>query len=384
MGMRLKTLSDAQISCGTRVLVRGDFDVASRNGKIKDDFRLQAILPTVQFIDRRGGYIRFMGHFGRPGGRKMARFSLKPVAARLSKILHRKIIFINNPREFNQDNNHASDILFFENLRFFKEEEENSPLFARRLARWGDLYIDDAFANAHRAHASMDKIGRILPSAAGMRFAKEVEILSRVLHSPRYPAVAVLGGAKLETKLPLIERFLKMGYEVLVGGALINTIFYAKNMTIGKSSVNSRLVPLLRRIISNPHLHLPVDLHVARSVKSDPRISEIGAVHGDEVNCDIGPVTIKNFGSLIRRAKTIVWNGPLGFAERREFAKGTVAVARVIVKSRTFSVVGGGDTVALLSQYGVLKGFSHVSTGGGAMLEFLAGKKLPGVEVLKQ
>lgn len=381
--MRIKTLSDVKIPRGARVLVRGDFDAVIQNGKIKDDFRLSAILPTIQLIARRGGRLRLMGHLGRPHGKRAAHLSLKPVALYLSRILKRKIIFMDDPRRFDPEKDRSSNILFFENLRFFKGEEENSYLFAERLARWGDVYIDDAFANAHRAHASMDRIGRRLPSAAGLRFAQEVDTLSRLLHDLRYPALAVLGGAKLETKLPFIEKFLKMGYEVLVGGALANTIFYAKKIPLGKSPINIRLVSLLRRIIANPHLHLPVDFSVAPSVKSSSRISAVDGVRRGEINCDIGPATVRNFSALIGRAQTVVWNGPLGFAERRRFAQGTVAVARAITGGRAFSLVGGGDTIALLSQYGALKGFSHISTGGGAMLEFLAGKKLPGVEVLK-
>ena len=368
-----------RISRGARVLVRGDFDVAVKDGKIKDDFRLRAILPTIQYIDKCGGRIRFMGHLGRPRGKRVPHMSLKPVAAHLSRTLKRRIIFIDDPRAFDPEQDRSLDILFFENLRFFNGEEKNSLQFARRLARWSDIYLDDAFANAHRSHASVDRIARLLPSAAGLRFAQEVKVLSHLFRAPRYPAVAVLGGAKLETKLPLIERFLKTGYDVLVGGALVNPVIpFINKRGISKKS-NS-----IRRIISNPRLHLPADLCVALSAGSRPRIVQIGDIRRDEVNYDIGPATVKNFCTLIHRAKTIVWNGPLGFAERKEFAKGTVAVARAITKSRAFSVVGGGDTVTLIAHYGVLKGFSHVSTGGGAMLEFLAGKKLPGVEALRQ
>ncbi|MBI2122181.1 MAG: phosphoglycerate kinase [Candidatus Sungbacteria bacterium] len=374
--MRIKTLSDVRISRGTRVLLRGDFDVAVRAGKIKDDFRLRAIIPTIEFIIGHGGCPRLMGHMGRPHGKKTAQASLKPVAEYISRALRRRVLFVGDPRIFDKNMDGRQEILFFENLRFFKGEEENSSLFARRLSRWGDLYIDDAFANAHRAHASVDKIARLLPSAAGLRFIEEVKALGRLLQGPRRPAVAVLGGAKLETKLPLIERFLKIGYEVLVGGALVNPAL--------PFIINKRNLSPLRRIISSPRLHLPVDLRVARSVRSRTRISGIGAVRAGEINYDIGPETIQSFCASIRRAKTIVWNGPLGFAEYRKFAKGTVAIARAIAGSGTFSVMGGGDTIALLSQYGVLKGFSHISIGGGAMLEFLAGKKLPGVEVLRK
>ena len=401
--MNLRLLSDAPIHKGTRVLVAVNLDVAMAGGKIRDDFKIREAVPTLKFILRKGGRVRIVSYLGRPGGKVVSDLSMRPVARRLARLLKRKVVFLSDPFDsvtFSRYRD-ASDILFFENTRFWPGEEENSKYFAARLGRWGDLYINEAFAHSHRAHASVSALSRILPAYAGLHLEREVRALESLLTHPRRPFVAVLGGAKLETKLPLIRRFLRDADAVLVGGALANTILALRGDIVGKSLISVGTNPNLR-LLQHKKLHLPTDAAVIRSpnevslaslmreakLTSRPmsnRICPIRAVKNNEYIMDIGFDTQKRFAALLQEAGTIVWNGPLGFAEVSVFAKGTIAVAKAIrSRRRAFTVVGGGDTIAALGRYNLLKGFSHISTGGGAMLEFLAGKKPSGLEALRQ
>lgn len=382
--MRLRTLKSADIKKGTRIILRADFDVALRGNKVLEDFRIKEVIPTIKFILAKGGRLRIISHLGRPGGRRVDALSMCGVALYLKKLLKRKIVFVSDPfkRDLFTKLNSSSDVIFFENLRFFKGEEKNSSDFAKGLACWGDAYVNEAFAVSHRKHASVSALARFLPSFAGLHFEKEIASLNRVLYNPRRPLVAVLGGAKLETKLPLVEKFLEKGGEVLLGGALVNTILSSRGIFMGSSAVDGGPKLKLRKL-SSPHLHLPVDFYVASSQMVKERAAGIGDLKIKEINFDIGPETCALFASVVKRARTIVWNGPMGLAENPKFSHGTKSVAGAIKKAKAFRVVGGGDTVAILRKYGLLKGFDHVSTGGGAMLEFLAGKKLPGIEALK-
>lgn len=349
--MKLKTLKEARIRRGARVILRADLDVGVKNGRVVDDLRIRAGLATIRYLLRCGASIRIVGYLGRPQGKRNKRLSLEPVARLLRRILKRRVVFLPNPfsKESIRKHLRSRDIIFFENIRFWPKEQENSISFARRLADWGDYYVNDAFANSHRREASIAALAALLPSFAGLRLAKEVSVLEKVLRNPARPLVVIIGGVKLETKLPAVRLFLKDADKVLVGGAIAN------------------------ELLANPEFVRHKKIHLP-----------LGGVGNARPYKDIDGKTVRLFVSLIKDARTIVWNGPLGVAEIPKFTQGTKAIARALARSKAFTVVGGGHTIAALRQYGLLNGFSHVSTGGGAMLEFLAGKKLPGVEALKK
>lgn len=385
---RLHLLNEADIKAGTRVIVRADLDVGVKNGKIADDFRLRAGLPTLRYLLELGARVRIVGYLGRPQGRQDKKLTLEPIARRLGALLRRKVVFVQDP--FNEGTMHkyrqSPEILLFENIRFWPEESQNNVVFARRIARWGDIYVNDAFANSHRSEASLVGLPKILSAYAGLRLTEEIAALQNIMVRPKRPLVAVLGGVKIETKLPFIRKFLRSADRVLVGGALANTILFLSGESIGRSVVDAGRQFTRRRLVKNRKLVVPRDVITARALSSraKPRLQEVGQIPVDEYILDIGPATRAEFIRELQRAKTIVWNGPLGIAEVPAFAKGTIAVARALQKSKGFTVVGGGDTIAVLNRYKLLKGFGHISTGGGAMLEFLSGKKLPAIEALKR
>lgn len=383
--MKLRVINSRHIGKGDRIILRPDFDLTVIKGRIQDDFRLKEVLPVIKFILKAGGRLRVISHLGRPGGKFTSSLSLKPIAMHLERMLRRRIIFLRNPfseaifRRYKD----SKEIIFFDNIRFFPGEEENDRIFASRLARWGGVYINEAFANSHREHASIVGIPRFLPSYAGFRLEKEVRSLEKVLRRSHHPLVSILGGAKLETKLPLVKKFLSMGADIIVGGALANNFFLAKGFGVGKSRVDSDLIEHVKPFLKNPRLYLPLDLLVSRKVGERSRVIDPGNMRKDEIAFDVGPRTVDQISRVLHGARTIVWNGPLGMAEIRQFSLSTIKTARIISRLRAFSVLGGGDTVSILRKYGVLRGFSHISTGGGAMLEFLAKGDLPGLKVLR-
>lgn len=377
--MNFRRLSDNILMPGMRVLVRADFDVALDGGIIADASRIEAVLPTVRFLLEHKAKVRLIAHLGRPDGVRRDGFGLAPVARFLSSALKRDVSLVADP--FGSDLPDA-DIMLFENLRFWPGEEGNDPAFASALAVHGDIYVNEAFA-AYRGHASVVLLPRLLPAYAGFHLVQEVEALEHVLERPEHPFVAVLGGAKIETKLPLILRFLRDADAVIVGGALANTIFALRGNTIGKSRADMTNIDDLS-FLASPKLVLPSDVLVAPRLAAgaSPTPRQIGEVRDDEYIADIGPETVRGCVALLKDAKTIVWNGPLGYAEVPEFSGGSRALADVILASGGFTVVGGGDTLALLARYDIPKTFTHVSTGGGAMLAFLAGEPLPGLVAL--
>lgn len=370
-----------------RVLIRIDGDVAMKQGRVSDDFRIKQALPTIKAVLRHGGRIRIISHRGRPHGSSISSLTQKPISICLSRLLKKKIVFVNDP--FSDATfkklNESSDILFFENIRFWKGEEENDTSFARMLACWGDIYINDAFANSHRNHASVLALARELFSCAGMNLEKEVCMLERVMVNPERPLVAILGGAKLETKVPLIKHFLASADHVLIGGAIANTLLALQGYNVGKSLVDQGGGDR-KKLFSHKKLHLPSDVVVTKSLSrsSSMRSCDIEDVAPDEYIVDIGAQTFKRFSTLLAESRMVVWNGPMGFAEMPAFAKGTTHLAGAIRRTHAFKIVGGGDTIALLRTYNVLRGFTYVCTGGGAMLEFLSGKKLSPIEALKK
>ena len=384
--MKLRTIQSAPIKRGARVILRADFDVAMKNGRVVEDFRIKANISTIRYLLKKGAHIRIIAHLGRPHGKIDMKFSLRPVARRLSALLKKKIIFVSDP--FRGDSfekyDTTSDMVMFENLRFWRGEERNDVKFARALAQWGDVYINEAFANVHRAHASMVALTRILPSFAGFVLAKEIFYLGQALKSVSRPLAVLVGGAKLETKLPVIREFLKRNARVLVGTALSNTFFLAQGMQIGRSVVDRTLVPMALQLLKNrQNLFLPVDIRMIRGSGKFQQTLVVGHnMKKDQCITDIGPKTVRGFSTTLKSAKTIVWSGTVGVAE--QFPQGTRALAETIRRSHAMKIVGGGDTIAFLHRHKLLHGFTHVSTGGGAMLEFLAGKKLPGIEALKK
>jgi len=383
----LRTIKQIVWKPRLRVLIRIDGDVAMKGNRISDDFRIKQALPTIKAVLRHGGRIRIISHRGRPHGSPVPSLTQRPISLCLSRLLKKKIVFVKDPfneavfKKFDE----SSNILFFENIRFWKGEEENDVLFARMLARWGDICINDAFANSHRDHASVLALARELPSYAGINLEKEVLTLERVIVSPERPLVAILGGAKLETKVPLIKRFLVSADHVLIGGAIANTLLVAQGYGVGKSLVDKEKGSSVKLLLSKK-LHLPSDVIVTKSLSSSSsmRSCDVNDVAPDEYIVDIGPKTLKRFSALLAMSGMVVWNGPMGFAEMPAFAKGTTHLASAIRRTHAFKIIGGGDTIALLRTYHVLRGFTYVCTGGGAMLEFLSGKKLSPIEVLRK
>ena len=373
---------------GKRVIVRADFDVPVIKGRVGEEFRVRANFATLAFLLRAGAHIRIISHMGRPGGKKEKKLSLRPIAAFLQKAINQKIIFIDDPLSERtwQRHNHSEKILFFENLRFWAGEEANDLAFAKSMARWGDIYVNEAFASAHRSHASIDALARMLPHYAGIHLAKEISVLTRILLHPLHPFVAILGGAKLETKLPLIHRFLTSADFVLVGGALANSIFFLRGNEMGKSRPDNISAIGSSQLFAAKKLILPFDVVTTKKIARSSRVTirRPTEVRQDEYAVDIGPETLTHFVEIAKRAQTVVWNGPLGLCEVSPFNKGTERFMRALARQKSFRVIGGGDTITVLGKNSMLDKFSHVSTGGGAMLEFLAGKKLPGIEALKK
>ena len=383
----LRTMKGIVWKPGLRVIIRIDADVAMKGGRISEDFRIRQALPTIRESLRHKAHIRIISHRGRPKGAPLASLTQRPISLCLSRLLKKKVVFVKDPFSKSAFTalNKSSDILFFENIRFWKGEEENNASFAHELARWGDIYINDAFANCHREHVSVLGITHELPSYAGMNLEKEVAVLGRVLTNPEHPFVAILGGAKLETKVPLIKKFLVLADHVLIGGAIANTLIAALGYNVGKSLVDEKKESAAKFLL-NKKLHIPSDVVVTKNLSgsSSMRVCAIHDVAPDEYIVDIGPATLKHFSSLLAASGMIVWNGPAGFAEVPDFAQGTIHLAHAVRRTSAFKIIGGGDTIALLRTYHALRGFTYISTGGGAMLEFLSGKKLSSIEALKK
>ena len=382
----MRGIADAPIVGGTLVVIRADCDIAMTGNRIADDFRLRAFLRTLRFLLERGARLRILAHRGRPGGAREPSMSLAPIGRWLARELGQRVVLVRDPFAAGALHKYrgSDDILLFENLRFWSGEEKNDPSFARALAAWGELYVNEAFADCHRTHASMVGLPRLLPSYAGLHLVKEISALERVMRDPARPLVAVFGGAKIETKIPLLRRFLRDADRVLVGGALANTLLAAQGRDIGKS-LAPRDVSGAHLLRAGKKLVLPLDVLATPALKkgSPRRVRTVDDIHADEYIADIGPASRALFTHIISSAETVVWNGPMGYAEVSAFGWGTAAIADAMRKNRGFTVVGGGDTLAAIARLRGTDGFGHVSTGGGAMLAFLSVGKLPGIEALK-
>jgi phosphoglycerate kinase len=381
---------------GKRVFIRVDFNVPlSEKNEVTDDTRIRLSLPTIRFVIEAGGESILASHLGRPKGKRDLKFSLAPVADRLSQLLGKQVTLapdcIGEEVQKQIERMKEGGVILLENLRFHPEEEKNEGNFSKALASLCDVYVNDAFGAAHRAHASTEGMTKYVKTvAAGFLMIKEIESLEKALINPQKPYVAILGGAKVSDKIGVVENLLNRVTTLLIGGGMAYTFLKAKGFEVGKSLVEENQMDfslnLLKRAEGNIRLILPADHVVAERMDTQARrrIVRNGRIPKDWVCLDIGPETVRVFSEEIRMAKTIVWNGPMGVFEMEPFSEGTFAIARAIADSSAFSIVGGGDSVAAVNKAGVADKIGHISTGGGASLEFLEGKKLPGIEALRK
>lgn len=389
--MTLKTLDGVDVA-GKRVIVRVDFNVPIENGQIQDDTRIRAALPTLRRLLDGGAALVLISHLGRPKGKVRPEFTLRPVAQRLSELLDRPVAIagdvIGDDARVKVTAAKPGDVILLENVRFEPGEEKNDDELARALAALGDLYVNDAFGAAHRAHASTAGIAGYLPAFAGDLMTSEVEALGALTGSPERPFVAILGGAKVSDKIGVIENLLSLVDAILLGGGMANTFLLAEGKAVGDSLVESDFVELASTIIRKAReqdvdLVLPVDVVAAQGLDGQAVTVDADTIPDGWAAYDIGPRTVDRFGEVIGNARTIFWNGPMGVFERSAFANGTLAVAKAVAESGAFTVIGGGDSVSAIEQSGLADKISHISTGGGASLEFIEGRTLPGIAVLQ-
>ena len=394
---QIRRIQDAEVA-GKRVLVRVDFNVPMKDGQVTDATRLVSAIPTIEYLTDAGAKVILLAHFGRPKGQRVPEMSLEPVAQPLADLLGVAVDFCTETTGDEALSAAADmqpgDVLLLENTRFRAGEEANDPAFAKDLADLGDIYVNDAFSAAHRAHASTEGVARLLPAYAGLAMQREIDHLVAALEAPERPVIALVGGAKVSTKLDLLKNLVKKVDILFVGGGMANTLLHAQGIGVGASLCERDLVDTARAILataeeSGCRIMLPSDVVVAKEFKPNPetRLAAVNDVADDEMILDCGPATVVALAMAMEEAKTLIWNGPLGAFETPPFETATVAAAQqaaTAVKERGLvAVAGGGDTVAALNQAGVSNDFSFISTAGGAFLEWMEGKVLPGVSVLR-
>ena len=391
-----KTIKDVEWS-GKRALVRCDFNVPLNDeGLITDDTRIKAALPTIEYLVEKGAKVVLMSHLGRPKGEPKEEFSLAPVAVRLSDLLDMPIVFAASDAVVDDfvketvDGLNDGEVALIENVRFRKEEEKNDPEFSKDLAELGDVFVQEAFGTAHRAHASTAGVADYLPCVSGFLIEKEVKFLGDALDDPKRPFVAIMGGAKVSDKITVIENLLEKVDSLIIGGGMMFTFYKAMGLEIGKSILDEEHVEVAGSLIKKAEekgvkLLLPVDVVLASEFSNDAetKIVDREEIPTDMMGMDIGPKSIDLFSEEISKANTVVWNGPMGVFEMPKFAEGTKSIAKALAESDCISVIGGGDSAAAVEQFGYGDKVTHISTGGGASLEFLEGKVLPGIAVIE-
>ena len=390
--MSKKTIRDIDVR-GKKVIVRCDFNVPlDDKGNITDDIRITAALPTIQYLIENKAKIILMSHMGRPDGEANMKYTLKPVAERLVKLLGQPVAFVSSPAVVDEHVKAAADrlgeghVLLLENLRFRKEETKNGEEFSKELASLAEIFVNDAFGTAHRAHSSTAGIAAFLPAVSGFLFEKEVKFLGGAVENPERPFVAIMGGSKVGDKILVIENLLKKVDTLIIGGGMMFTFFKAQGLEIGKSILDADNVGLAADLMKKAEeagvkLLLPVDTVAATefSNEAEADVYAKDAIPADRMGMDIGPESIKLFEEEIAKAKTIIWNGPVGVFEMPSFAEGTRSIAEALADSDGVTIIGGGDSAAAVELFGLAEEMTHISTGGGASLEFLEGKELPGV-----
>jgi phosphoglycerate kinase len=391
--MNKQTIRDIQWQA-RRALVRVDFNVPMADGKITDDTRMKAALPTIEYLRGAGAKVILMSHLGRPKGQPNEMYSLQPVADHLQALLPQvNVRFVEDcmgdQAEAAVRAMNPGDVLVLENTRFYAQEEKNEASFAQALSKLGDVFVNDAFGTAHRAHASTAGVAVFLPAVAGFLMEKEIDVMGTALSAPDRPFVAIIGGAKVSDKITVLENLMSKVNTLLIGGGMANTFLAGEGLELGKSLVETAAVETAQRLIHaakerGVNLLLPTDVVVAEAFAADAphQVREVQHIDREGMALDIGPQTVARYEEVIHAAKTVIWNGPMGVFEMPAFAKGTLSVAKAMAEVEGITIVGGGDSVAAVEQSGLAERMTHVSTGGGASLEFLEGKSLPGVAVL--
>jgi len=388
-----KTVRDVPLS-GKRVLMRADLNVPLDGGRITDDTRIRETLPTIEFCLKQGTGLILLSHLGRPDGTRNPKYSLKPVAQRLEKLLKRRVQFVDDclgpTVEQRVQQLKPGDVLLLENVRFYPEEERNDPAFAKSLAQVGEIYVNDAFGTAHRAHASTEGVAHHLPAVAGLLMEKEITYLGGALANPARPYVAILGGAKVSDKIGVLTTLLENVDRVLIGGGMSYTFLKAQGKSVGSSRIEHEKLELARQLLEKAAsrkvtVQLPADHVITTSLDPGTPVKTVtvGEIPEGWMGADIGPRTIKVFTADLADAKTVVWNGPLGVFEQERFLEGSRRIAQTLARLRATTIIGGGDSAACVQQLKLADKMSHISTGGGASLEFLEGKVLPGIAALK-
>lgn len=394
--MNKKTLKDIDVK-NKRVLLRCDFNVPlDKSGNITDDIRITSSLPTINYLLDNGASLILMSHLGRPDGEPKKEYSLLPVAERLSELLGKKVIFedcdmvVDDKVKLDASNLKPGEVMLLQNTRYKKEETKNGDVLANDLASLAEIFVNDAFGTAHRAHSSNVGVCKYLPSAVGFLVEKEIDVIGNALENPKRPFTAILGGAKVSDKIAVIENLLSIADNIIIGGGMMYTFLKAQGYNVGKSLLEEDKIELAKELIvkskeKNVNLYLPTDAVVAKEFKNDTEhyTVEVNNIPDDFMGLDIGEKTIENFMNVIKTSKTIIWNGPLGVFEMDNFAKGTNTIAKGIADNKeAVSIIGGGDSAAAVEKIGLADEITHISTGGGASLEFLEGKLLPGIEAV--
>ena len=389
--MKVKSIKNAGNLKGKKVLLRVDFNVPlTKDFKVgsAEDYRIVKTVPTIQYLVKKSARVIILAHLGRPDGKVVDALRLDPVAVRLSQLLKKCVYksdgILDNATKQSIDELKNGEVLMLENIRFDAREEKNDPAFSKALAGLGDLYVNDAFAVCHRDQSSVSGIAKYLPSYAGLLLEDELKNLSMALHRPKKPLTVIIGGAKISTKIKVIKKFLGVSDHILLGGALANTVLKVMGVSVGQSLVEPEMYPVIKKIkLTDNKLRVPVDGLLAKSFKAKTgRLDALADIKKDEVILDIGPDTIKFYEKIIKSSKMIVWNGPMGLIETPFFAKGTKSLVKILAKAKAYTIVGGGESVQVIRAMNYDQKFDFISTGGGAMLEFLEGKSLPGLKKL--